>query len=113
MPTTIHPINGLASLNMQVILSHCIFNVQLLFCLILIVCISTITLYNLFNYDSPSSVINYICKTFLKTHILNNAHYYGKMEDITEKTDHARKGRLMNIKENFHIYIYTNNKTNL
>jgi hypothetical protein len=23
-----------------------------------------------------------------------------------EKIDHARKGRLMNIKENFHIYIY-------
>jgi hypothetical protein len=28
------------------------------------------------------------------------------MEDIMEKIDHARKGRLMNIKENFHIYIY-------
>jgi hypothetical protein len=23
-----------------------------------------------------------------------------------EKIDHARKGRIMNIKENFHIYIY-------
>jgi hypothetical protein len=33
------------------------------------------------------------------THMLNNAHYYGKMEDV-------RKGRLMNIKENFHIYMH-------
>jgi hypothetical protein len=40
------------------------------------------------------------------TCILNNAHYYGKMEDIMQKIDHARKGRLMNIKENYHIYIH-------
>jgi hypothetical protein len=33
----------------------------------LIVCILTITLYNLINYKSPSTVINYICKTLLKT----------------------------------------------
>jgi hypothetical protein len=44
-------------------------------------------------------------------HILNNAYYYGKMEDIMEKIDHARKGRLMNIKENFHIYIYKQQNT--
>jgi hypothetical protein len=40
------------------------------------------------------------------THILNNAHCYGKMEDIMEKIDHAKKGRLMNIKEKFHIHMY-------
>jgi hypothetical protein len=40
------------------------------------------------------------------THILNNAHCYGKMEDIMEKIDHAKKGRLMNIKDNFHIHMY-------
>jgi hypothetical protein len=38
------------------------------------------------------------------THTLNNAHCYGKMEDIMEKIDHARKGRPMNINENFNIY---------
>jgi hypothetical protein len=40
------------------------------------------------------------------THILNNAHCYGKMEDIVEKIDHAKKGRLMNIKEKVHIHMY-------
>jgi hypothetical protein len=40
------------------------------------------------------------------THILNNAHCYGKIEDIMEKTDYARKGHTMNIKENFYIYLY-------
>jgi hypothetical protein len=28
------------------------------------------------------------------------------MEDIMQKIDHARKGRLMNIKENYHIHIH-------
>jgi hypothetical protein len=45
------------------------------------------------NYISLSSVIKH-------------EHCYEKMEDIMEKIDHARKGRLMNIKENFHIYTY-------
>jgi hypothetical protein len=39
------------------------------------------------------------------THILNNAHCYGKMEDIMEKIDHARKGQLMNIGRKL-SYIY-------
>jgi hypothetical protein len=40
------------------------------------------------------------------THILNNIHRYGKIEDIMERIDKARKGRIMNIKENFQIYIH-------
>jgi hypothetical protein len=41
------------------------------------------------------------------THILNNAHCYGKIEDITEKIDSARKSHIINIKQNF-IFTYTN-----
>jgi hypothetical protein len=40
------------------------------------------------------------------THILNNAHCYGKIEDVMEIIDHDKKGRTMTIKENF-MYTYT------
>jgi hypothetical protein len=39
------------------------------------------------------------------THILRNSYRYRKIKEITEKIDHARKGRIMNIKENLYIYI--------
>jgi hypothetical protein len=41
--------------------------------------------------------------------MLRNIHRYGKTEDVMEKTDHARKGRIMNIKENFYIYMHNQN----
>jgi hypothetical protein len=31
-------------------------------------------------------------------HILNNTHGYGKIEDVMEIIDHAKKGRTMSIK---------------
>jgi hypothetical protein len=40
------------------------------------------------------------------THILNNTHRYGKIEDIMERIDKAKKGRIMTIKENLQIYIH-------
>jgi hypothetical protein len=40
------------------------------------------------------------------THILNNAHCYGKIEDVMERIDHAKKGRAMTLKENFYIHLY-------
>jgi hypothetical protein len=40
------------------------------------------------------------------THILNNIHRYGKIEDIMERIDQAKKWRIMTIKENLHIYIH-------
>jgi hypothetical protein len=40
------------------------------------------------------------------THILNNIHCYGKIKDIMEKIDQAKKGRIMRIKENLHIYTH-------
>jgi hypothetical protein len=40
------------------------------------------------------------------THILNNTHNYGTIEDVMEKIDQAKRGRIMNIEENLHIYIY-------
>jgi hypothetical protein len=36
-------------------------------------------------------------------HILNTGQY-GPIEQIMEKIEGARKGRMMNIKENFYIY---------
>jgi hypothetical protein len=39
------------------------------------------------------------------THIVRNSHRYGKMEEIREKIDHARNGRIMNMEENPYIYI--------
>jgi hypothetical protein len=40
------------------------------------------------------------------THILRNSRRYRKMEEIMDKIPYARKGRIMNIKENLYIYIY-------
>jgi hypothetical protein len=45
------------------------------------------------------------------THILRNTHHYGKAEDIMERIDYSRKGQIMNIKENFYIYIHKHNNT--
>jgi predicted metal-dependent phosphoesterase TrpH len=39
-------------------------------------------------------------------HILNTGHLYGPMEQIMEIVERARKGRIMNIKENFYIYLF-------
>jgi hypothetical protein len=43
-------------------------------------------------------------------HILNKQHQYGPMT-IMEMMEYAKKGNIMNIKENFHIYHL--NKTNM
>jgi hypothetical protein len=40
-----------------------------------------------------------------------NLHCYRKIEEIMDKIDHAREGRIMNIKEYF-TFIYTNNIIN-
>jgi hypothetical protein len=37
-------------------------------------------------------------------HIPNKQHQYGPMTAIVEMVEYAKKGNLMNIKENFHIY---------
>jgi hypothetical protein len=44
-------------------------------------------------------------------HILNTGHQYGPREQIMEMVEKARKGKIMNIKENFYIYLfnYANN----
>jgi predicted GNAT family acetyltransferase len=39
-------------------------------------------------------------------HILNTGHQYGPIEQIMALIEKARKGKLMNTKENFHIYLY-------
>jgi hypothetical protein len=39
-------------------------------------------------------------------HILKNIHCYGKIGDITKKINQTRKGRIMNINENGHIYLH-------
>jgi hypothetical protein len=44
------------------------------------------------------------------TYILRNIHSYGKIEDIVEKIYHAGKGYVMNIKGNFYIYVYAQNR---
>jgi hypothetical protein len=44
-------------------------------------------------------------------YILNKQHQYGPMTTIMEMVEHAKKGSIMNIKENFHIYHL--NKTNV
>jgi hypothetical protein len=36
-------------------------------------------------------------------HILNKRHQYGPMTEIMEMVKHAKKGNLMNLKENFYI----------
>jgi hypothetical protein len=44
-------------------------------------------------------------------HILNKQHQYSPMTTIMEMVEPAKKGNLMNIKENFHIYhLNKNNK---
>jgi hypothetical protein len=44
-------------------------------------------------------------------HILNAGQQYGPMEQIMEMVKKARKGKIMNIKENFYNYLfnYANN----
>jgi hypothetical protein len=37
-------------------------------------------------------------------HILNQSHQYGPMEQIMNLVEHARKGNVMNIKEDYYIY---------
>jgi hypothetical protein len=37
-------------------------------------------------------------------HILNKQHQYGPMTTIMEVVEYVKKGNVMNIKENFHIY---------
>jgi hypothetical protein len=37
-------------------------------------------------------------------HILDQGHQYGPMEQIMELIEYARKGNIMNIKENYYIY---------
>jgi hypothetical protein len=37
-------------------------------------------------------------------HILSKGHQYGPMEQIMEMIEYARKGSIMNIKENCYIY---------
>jgi hypothetical protein len=44
-------------------------------------------------------------------HILNKQHQYSPMTTIIEIMEYAKKGNLMDIKENFHIY--HQNKTNM
>jgi hypothetical protein len=40
------------------------------------------------------------------THILSNMHQYGNIEEIIDRIDHEKKGRIMNIRENLYIYMY-------
>jgi predicted GIY-YIG superfamily endonuclease len=37
-------------------------------------------------------------------HILNKRHQYGPMTEILDMVEHAKKGNLVNIKENFYIF---------
>jgi hypothetical protein len=41
-----------------------------------------------------------------QSHILNTGHQYGPIEQIMALIEKARKGKLMNTKENFHIYLH-------
>jgi hypothetical protein len=38
-------------------------------------------------------------------HMLNERHQYGPITTIMEMIEKAKKGNIMNIKEDFHIYI--------
>jgi hypothetical protein len=38
-----------------------------------------------------------------ETHILNNMHQYGNIEEIMDRIDNEKKRQIMNIKENFYI----------
>jgi hypothetical protein len=43
--------------------------------------------------------------------MLRNIYRYGKVEDIMEKIDHARKGRINEYKkERLHLFVYKQNK---
>jgi hypothetical protein len=44
-------------------------------------------------------------------HILNTGYQYGPIEQIMALIEKARKGKLMNTKENFHIYLYNQANT--
>jgi hypothetical protein len=44
-------------------------------------------------------------------HMLRELHCYGKMEEIMDKIDHAKKGRIMNIKELSHAHMRTHTHT--
>jgi hypothetical protein len=39
-------------------------------------------------------------------HILNQGHQYGPMEQIMKLIEYAGKGNVMNIKEDYYIYIF-------
>jgi hypothetical protein len=52
------------------------------------------------------SIINNKEDLAFAQNILNTGHQYGPMEQIMEMIERARKGRTMNIKENFHIYLF-------
>jgi hypothetical protein len=41
-----------------------------------------------------------------ETHILNNMHQHGNIEEIIDRIDHGKKGRIMNVKEKYCIYMY-------
>jgi hypothetical protein len=43
------------------------------------------------------------------THILDNRHQNGKIEQVMKRTDFARKVRFMNTGVNFYIYIQKEN----
>jgi hypothetical protein len=45
-------------------------------------------------------------------HILNQGHQYGPMEQIMDIAEQVQKGNLMNIKENYYIYINMNKLKN-
>jgi hypothetical protein len=40
--------------------------------------------------------------------MLGNGHYYGSMWQIMEIIEYARKGYIMNMKENYYIYKLNN-----
>jgi hypothetical protein len=50
-------------------------------------------------------------KSAFAQQVLNKQHQYGPMTTIMEMAEYAKKGNLMNRKENFHIYHL--NKTNM
>jgi hypothetical protein len=44
-------------------------------------------------------------------HAYFKKYQYGKIDDIMERNGYSRKGRMMNIEENFYIYLYKHNNT--
>jgi hypothetical protein len=45
-------------------------------------------------------------------HTLGKIHQYAPREQIMEMIEYARKGNIMNIKENYYIFINLNNSMN-